>query len=59
MIIEEYAKILRQAELEYEDNKKFIMVLKKVNRITSYNVCYTKLLRSISPFFTTDLIVSG
>ncbi len=30
MIIEEYAKILRQAELEYEDNKKFIMVLKKV-----------------------------
>jgi len=30
MIKEEYAKLLREAELEFEDNKKLIMPLKKI-----------------------------
>lgn len=30
MIKEEYAKLLKEAELEYDENKKFIMTLKRV-----------------------------
>lgn len=50
MICEEYAKLLREATLDYDNNKKFVMVLKKVrakNLDREFNVLHDRAFEEI------------